>query len=61
MKENTNGEYFFYGALDKTKERISKINAKSLEEAIAFFATLKGLKLNEFKKIYNVEHSKQPA
>jgi len=58
MKENTNGEYFFYGVLDKTKEKIAKTNARSLEEAEALFATQKGLKLNEFKKIYNVEHTK---
>ena len=58
MKENTNGEYFFYGILDTNKERIAKINASSLEEAEALFAALKGLKLNEFKKIYNVEYTK---
>jgi len=57
MKENTTKKYFFYGILDSTKERIAKVNAKSLEEAEALFAALKGLKQNDFKKIYNVEHS----
>jgi len=58
MEENKNGKYFFYSVLDSTKEKIAKINAESLEEAEALFAELKGLKLNEFKKIYNVEYFK---
>jgi hypothetical protein len=44
--------------MDSSKEKIAKINAGSLEEAEALFAEVKGLKLNEFKKIYNVEYDK---
>lgn len=47
-------EYYFYGTNDPLKEKIAKSRANSIEEAVQFFAILKGLDINEFRKLYTV-------
>lgn len=47
-------EYYFYGISDPLKEKIAKGRANSVEEATKMFAVLKGLDINEFRKIYIV-------
>jgi hypothetical protein len=47
--------YYFYQASDPTKEKIAKLKGQSLEWAVESFATLKGLSINDFRKLYRVE------
>jgi hypothetical protein len=47
-------EYYFYIAKDPLKEKIAKGRADSLEEATKMFAILKGLDIDEFRKLYTV-------
>jgi hypothetical protein len=47
-------EYYFYVISDPLKEKIAKGRANSIDEAMKMFAILKGLDINEFRKIYAV-------
>lgn len=47
-------EYYFYITKDPLKEKIAKAKARSLEEATKTFAILKGLDIDEFRKLYTV-------
>jgi len=51
----TKHEFFFYNLNDLDKEKIAKTKAFSLEEAEMTFSIVKGLQIDEFRKIYKVE------
>ena len=51
----TKHEFFFYNLNDLAKEKIAKTKAFSLEEAEMTFSIVKGLQIDEFRKIYKVE------
>jgi hypothetical protein len=53
--EDTITTYYFYQASDPTKEKIAKLRSESLEWAEQSFATLKGLSIDDFRKLYRVE------
>lgn len=47
--------YKFFTITDKSKDAISKCNAKSIEDAYNYFAAIKQMDLDKFKKIFSVE------
>lgn len=51
----TKHEFYFYRLNDLGKEKIAKTKTVSLEEAERTFSIIKGLPIDEFKKIYVVE------
>lgn len=48
-------QYFFYGKSDTKKEPIGKTEAKTMADAIAYFATVKNLAQDKFMELFAVE------
>jgi hypothetical protein len=55
MEDINSAIYYFYQASDPKKEKIAKMRSESLEWAEETFATLKGLNIDDFRKLYRVE------
>lgn len=47
--------YKFYVKQDTLKEAISSVTATSKEDAIAYFANVKGIFIDDFVKIFSVD------
>lgn len=51
--------YICYSKNDNKKEVIMKTNAKTLDQAFQYFASIKQLPIDKFSKLFNVEQNKQ--
>jgi hypothetical protein len=47
--------YKFYSKQDTLKEAINSVHAVSKEDAIAYFANVKGIIVDDFVKIFSVD------